>query len=496
MIGLRLALLGACAGLWAVTSAWLFAGVWDPDDYLYARYANDWRIGAVALHDWYAPRVAVTLPAAAAFALFGVSDLSACAWPLLASAGTLVALFACVRRLHGEPAAWVAAALLATSPGFAFRGAALRPDAVLCFGLFGALAAWLEAEARPRGAARAGWLVLCGALAFVAHLARELALPLLGAFWLAYAAVTRSVRRDQAIAAAALLVLLALEAAWLARETGDPSFRFSVLSEYARGKDYPLRFGAYVAPLFQDWLRSARPLPVAWLAVPALVLACACALARRAPLLLLAWVLVGWLALELAPSQLAPYRPAFKEARYALPLVPLLAALTAFAITALFARRGAPRAVAIAVCAALVLGGLARAARAPQQRVLDALFTDGARLAAAQQPYRELANRLRSAPPGVVHVPPGLDGARVARAVAFHLGYPDDGSRDPGALVPGMAFVPMRGRGATLGTSGYAILRVAPGQHPRPGWHELARSADGNRALALYALGPVGNALP
>ncbi|MGH0032740.1 MAG: glycosyltransferase family 39 protein [Myxococcota bacterium] len=490
----------AIVGLSLVLRALLFAGVWDPDDYMYAKVANDVRVGLYEPADWYALRPSVFLPVAASFALFGVGDLSACAWPILASTLALVAFFVLLRRLESPHVALLACALLATSPGFLFRGSALRPDAIVLLAWVAAAAALVEADVRSATRERLPWLAACAGFAFLGHLARLSTLPLFGVFVLAYWALRGRFRPDWLLVPALLLVGLFAEALWAHAAAGDPLARLNLLQDYFRDRTYALRPGWYAAPTAIDLLRVRGEPAGVWLALPLLAIVAAGVLrARRLPWMLLAWGVGWWLYLEFGSTSLSRFQPPFKEGRYLLPLLLPACATLAWCLDATFRGRGdgsaagsrAWRGVAVAAGLALLAGGAAFAIRPVPRPVLKHVASDPALVREALVPFERAASLLRVAP-GTVYLSPGREPRRWARAVAFHLGYPAGGPEDARAVVPGSPFVVLpRAASFQAVERGYVLRLERPGAPApqRPDWLLVSREPGPGYRFALYRVG-------
>jgi 4-amino-4-deoxy-L-arabinose transferase-like glycosyltransferase len=85
---------------------------------------------------------------------------------------TLVAIGRLGARLYGAPTGLLAAALFATSTGFALEARTLRPDSILIASVTAAIVCWLNAETSP--ARRMPWLVAMYAVLGVGVLAKGL----------------------------------------------------------------------------------------------------------------------------------------------------------------------------------------------------------------------------------------------------------------------------------------------------------------------------------
>jgi hypothetical protein len=143
-------------------------------------------------------RLAVVLPLAAAFRLFGANESTAVLWPLLCSVGSVVLVYLVARPLVGAPGGIAAAAIVALNPLEIVYATQLLPDAVLPCVLL--LTVWLFLGERYR---------LAGAALAVAYFAR-LNAPVILLFLLPYAALARRPARPLLGLAVGFLAVLAL----------------------------------------------------------------------------------------------------------------------------------------------------------------------------------------------------------------------------------------------------------------------------------------------
>jgi 4-amino-4-deoxy-L-arabinose transferase-like glycosyltransferase len=204
-----------------------FSGLVASDDVNYARYARQIVGGVYSLELHHqAVRPGIILPTAFFYWLFGISEWTTVAWPMLCSslAAALVAFLA--GRLYGYTAAIVAGTLAATFPVDVRFATVLFPEPVV--GAFAAAAGVLYWEAGRRAS-----IVLASASGLslgIAFLAKEPAAFLAVAFAAAWM-LDRRWKLAAALALGAGAVVVA-EAAWYLYLRGDWLFRLHALATH------------------------------------------------------------------------------------------------------------------------------------------------------------------------------------------------------------------------------------------------------------------------
>ncbi len=195
-------------------------GLTASDDLTYSLFAEairDGRFEPTAHH--YAFRYALNLPVAAVYAVFGVSEWSMIAVPLLCSTLSVPLLWSIANQLYGAKVAWAAAGLYATFPLSLHYGSILVPESVACFYALVGVRLYLHAMSKGSlsTAAAAGLLFGMGVLA------KESA-AFLG---LAFGCAALAARRWQVACGLALgvAVVAAAELIYHATVSGDPLLR-------------------------------------------------------------------------------------------------------------------------------------------------------------------------------------------------------------------------------------------------------------------------------
>ncbi len=171
----------------------LLTGMVRGDDFHYAQAAYELSQGRMHFDVWPegTARVGLYGPVALLYAVFGVSEATTVAFPLLASLGTVAVVYALGARLGGAAAGLLGAMLWAVFPLDVFLATDLLPDGPLTFFTAVSVYAVLRAEG-GRGRARWGWAGLAAGLLLWALLIKPTAIATL-----AFVAVYLLVRLGQ-----------------------------------------------------------------------------------------------------------------------------------------------------------------------------------------------------------------------------------------------------------------------------------------------------------
>jgi 4-amino-4-deoxy-L-arabinose transferase-like glycosyltransferase len=174
---------------------------------------------------------------AALYEAFGVSELTARAWPLALAFFTLPLTFAWTRRLYGRHAAVAALSVLATSPVFVLVGHINLLDAAFTFWLTGVVFAFVLAQMEAIGSrGERNWMLCAWLAAALAVLSKGIVVPVLvGGALIAYSLVQRDWRPWRRLHPALGLPLFLLVAGpwFLAVSRANPEFaRFFFLHEH------------------------------------------------------------------------------------------------------------------------------------------------------------------------------------------------------------------------------------------------------------------------
>jgi len=366
-----------------VLRATFFVGLIGWDDVEYRESSARLVSGDPTPRSLFGLRWGLTLPLAAVQAAGGTGERATALVPLAYSLAGIVLAFALGRRLAGERAGLVAAAVLTIVPLDVLAATDIHAD--LPASIFLALAVYLALRGEASGA-RAAWFALTGVAVAVATLTKESSLALV-AVLAAWGAWRRWPVAAGAAATAGFVAVLAVDTLWLRWLTGDWLYRLSpavtrlhrehmLMLEPSRTwvLDYA---GMLLNPLGG---RFAELGGVLYLVLAATVVA----VRARAPQIreLAAWWGLVLAALSLAPHDWSFTRPLFFH--FPRTLQPLL---LPFALT-------------------IGLGAVAarRSRLVPAAFVLFALIC-GAGLWAAHFDYRQWAAVARQAAPVIDHAP-------------------------------------------------------------------------------------------
>jgi len=214
-------------------------GLYDLDDYLYARYAHALASGTYCplpdpqhlLHDPLQERLMIFGPVAGLYRLLGVNIISTTLWPLLCTLGCAVVIWALYRRR--EPVVAAGATLLLGLHYFTLNlSTYLYPDNVLMFWCLAGAAALLvgrrEGQRRP-----AAWGAGFAALSFAALLSKETIVFYLP-FYLGVLGLDIYHRRHGRFWRGALLTGMGLLGAYLLYYqvlTGDILYRYHIIEQ-------------------------------------------------------------------------------------------------------------------------------------------------------------------------------------------------------------------------------------------------------------------------
>ncbi len=490
-----------------------FRGLVSVDDLNYVRHAAElWKgrfdlSAALYLH---ATRLLVFSPVAGLFALLGPYEVVAVLWPLAASLATIVLVERIGRRLFDAPTARTAACLVAVLPLAVDEATRLLPGAIINLLVALSVLAFLRADTDPPRR-RGAWLAASGAIWGTMTFVGELGF-LMGAFFPAAILVQR--RRPVASywpVAAGVVAVAATATAIYGLAGGDPLLKVRISRVILQTETVPFRPAYYLLAIARPFAAHGGVFHLA--ALGAVV---AWRRRHRGALVTAAWFVLGWAALEYAPSSLTTYRPLYKYVRYLslLSIPGVLLAAYAFEQVrgTVRAGRGARTAcVAGVMLAALLLAGSLRTLRAVSVSV-DPLRAQLARVQA----------RVTETLPGTVYVTHWLWNTRTGWFARFDdpwfpSGYHpyrafDSTTADPRSrnryvqtlapgepMAPGLLIVDRAYLDASLGRRRDNSLR--PGDIPSvldappASWRVVDRLRVGDHEVVLYKI-PAGARWP
>ena len=365
-----------------------FVGLIGWDDVEYRESSARLLAGDLAPRSLFGLRWGLTLPLVAVQALGGAGERATAAVPLAYSLAAIVLAFAIGRRLAGERAGLVAAAVLTVLPLDVLAASDVHAD--LPASAFLALAMYLALRGETAGARAVSWFGFVGACLAVATLTKESSLALIVVL-AAWGVWRRWGWTAGAAATAGFAVVLAADSAWLRWATGDWLYRFSPAVTRLHREHMLMLEPSYTWTL--DYLgmllnpvsgRFAEFGGVFYLVLAATLLALRAGMAGAREVAV--WWAVLLAALSLAPHDLAFTRPLFFH----------------------FPRTLQPLVVPFAISVGLGFVALRRArALAPAVFVGFALLC-GIGLWAAHFDYRQWAAVARQAAPVIERAPHGV----------------------------------------------------------------------------------------
>ncbi len=207
----------------SVALYWYGLGPGDAEHYMEA--ALRWQDGPWLGENHWSLRHLFVLPMAASFKLFGTSEAAAMIPNILYAAMTVAITWTFGRRHLGDHAAFLAAALMATSAFFVARP--LELDVYGAEAFFAALSCWLFITAR-RSARRGLILIAAGACAGLAWTVREQSAYLVVAFGLLLLLERKQPLQSITFVGAGFAAVIAAELLLYTIAAGDPLYRYRI----------------------------------------------------------------------------------------------------------------------------------------------------------------------------------------------------------------------------------------------------------------------------
>lgn len=289
-----------------------FGGLFAIDDFNYLRHAAEVWKGRFEIDNvmyWHGMRLFVFVPISWMFALFGVSEVTAVAWPFVASLCTIILIYRIGRTLHSREAGFYAAFIAAFLPMMVDESTRVVPGALINLIIAFSAFCFIRAETTERK--RRLWLLLSGVAFALMPWAGHLGLVFVCFFPLAVLLYgRRRILRYWPLVAGIFVTLLASTLyQWL--ETGDPFVGISIGRKILATEVPPFRPFFYLRLLVRPLYSQGG---IAYLACVGIA---AAALIRKRELLLVStWFLATLLLIEFGSSSLSEYKPLFKQARY------------------------------------------------------------------------------------------------------------------------------------------------------------------------------------
>ncbi len=298
-----------------------FRGIFAIDDFNYLRHAAEvWR-GRFDLNDvlfWHGTRPLIFMPISLIFALFGVSEITAVLWPLLASLVTISVVYTVGRTILGRETGAYAAVLAALLPVLIDEATRVTPGSIINFVTALSLLCFVHSE--TDGRKRIFWLLASGLIFGMMPWAGRLGLAF-ACFYPLWILIFRKHRFFSYWPAAAgffLMVSVNILHQWI--ETGNPLFSNDIASRILANEVPSIKPLFYIKVMAQPLYRQGG-IPF----IACIGLAAAMIRRHREALFLAVWITATWLIMEFGSSSITDYRPIFKEARFlsvmAIPLV-------------------------------------------------------------------------------------------------------------------------------------------------------------------------------
>ncbi len=334
-----------------------FRGVLSIDDFNYLRHAAEmWkdRFSYGDLLYLHGTRSLVFVPVSWLYAVFGVSEAAAAAWPLAASFATIAFVYLIGREWFGrEGGAW-AAVLAVFLPLMVEESTRILPGAIMNLIIAVSVYTFVLSE---RGRRRWLWLLVSGGVYGAMPLTGELGM-LFGCFFpIAVLVIGRYRFWSYWPIAAGFIVVAGSNVAYQWIVTGDPLFKAHISALILETEVPPVRPFYYVNVLLRPFAGHGG---VFYLAGAGAVAALR---ARNRPALFLTGFLVAmWVLIEFISSSVTTYRPLYKYVRYASMLSVPAVVLSGYGLVWIRrslggpgARRGFGRAGSVAVVSIVAL---------------------------------------------------------------------------------------------------------------------------------------------
>jgi 4-amino-4-deoxy-L-arabinose transferase-like glycosyltransferase len=219
-------------------------GVTDGDAFAYARHAYDIASGEYdvnTIRTFYGFRYFVLIPTAFSFLCFGVNDVAASIFPLLASLLNVFVVYLIAEKSFNRTIAVISAILLIFYPLDVIRASILSPDSFIPLLASSAILFYLMAEEESLPTPQRNiLLVLSGIVIAFAYMSRVTSIFLF--FSLAIFQIYHKKYRHVVWTAIGLFIPLVTEALYFYLSTGDPFFEFHRITNpaisYAILKDH------------------------------------------------------------------------------------------------------------------------------------------------------------------------------------------------------------------------------------------------------------------
>ena len=216
--------------------AFAWVGYLDSDDGLYSTGALKWLQGPFVGESHFEIRHPVVLAIAASYAVFGVGVMQLGLVSTLFSAGTLVLVFAGLKRF-GTRTACLGVSLLASLPLFAINATITFCDTIEMFFVALSFFLFIKSIDSPHAIK---WLIAAGIIAALGYLSRATTVGLIATYGILFLWGVGPKRAHYWWMAGGFLLVVGIEAAILYSATGDPFYRLSLAWANVAGTDKTL----------------------------------------------------------------------------------------------------------------------------------------------------------------------------------------------------------------------------------------------------------------
>jgi hypothetical protein len=405
-----LLLLGALVALALAVRFAFFQGIAYVDEFNYMRHAAEsWKgrfdIGGVLY--FHGTRPLIFMPVGAAFALFGVSETSALAWPLFASTATVVLVYLLGRMLQNRERAAYAAVFACFLPLMVQEATNLLAGVVINLVIGLSALSFIFADDSKR--LRAPLMFIAGAGLGAMTMVGEVGLSF-GCFFVAAVLFRRRFKILQYWPiVAGFMILIAISVWYYWAKTGNPAFKADLSRTILEMQPAPFIPLYYTKNLIKPFTAHAG---IFYLAGLALLLD-----RRRDTRFLAAWFILTWLFIEFATTSLTEYRLMFKSVRHmsvlSIPGVLLAGVALARLREAATGSPGRPAVLPVALVTLVLAGAFASSAMTSARRIQGKLET--------RAPLQRVRAHVQEWRGSTVYVTHWLWNSRVG----FDMGYDD-----------------------------------------------------------------------
>jgi 4-amino-4-deoxy-L-arabinose transferase-like glycosyltransferase len=289
-----------------------FKGVYAIDDFNYLRHAAQVWKGYFNLENiqyYHGTRFLIFVPISFFFAFFGVSEITAVLWPLVASLCTVALIFRIGYILHSKEAGLYAALLAAFLPIMVTEATWIVPGTII--ELVCAVSVLLFIQPSKTRKKRELRFFLSGAVFALMPSAGQLGFVLAIFFPLAFFFYKRRpiLSYWPFITGAATILSAGTLLQWI--QTGNPLFGIAITQNILSNEIHSFRPFYYITLLVRPLYSQGGLIYLVLIGIIMAIFS-----KKRGLILVASWFITTWLVIEFASSSLSEYRPLFKMGRY------------------------------------------------------------------------------------------------------------------------------------------------------------------------------------